>query len=457
MPATAVRAPIDSTLPPHHPLEPAFTTGRPRPASAADRIAVSEAISAAAKPPVIADAERPNFIAAARRAAQAAAWEADQNGKAEEGTGGAAPSNKLSQRLRKLIVAGGMVLVLAGGFRIATRLHDRGPGAPHQLHSEGISPPAVSPQASVQPRQSVSQTPLSPSPKSDAAVPPRTEPATKTEQPGRQSMIDQPKDKSAAEAAVQPTAKSSPAIAMPSWASPDITGALGSPQSAPSIAPAPNQGAVDAGDVLPAAIGDSTLREAALAGNAAAAYEVAMRFFAGRGALQNDVAAAHWLQRAAQQGLVPAQFRLGGLYEKGIGVEKDLVRARDLYLAAAEKGNANAMHNLAVLYAEGVTGAPQYDKAVIWFRKAADHGIEDSQYNLGILYGRGIGVARNEAESYKWFALAANQGDKEAAKKRDEVAAHLDPQSLAAARLDVKNWVPQPQPHDAVAVNTAGL
>ena len=44
------------------------------------------------------------------------------------------------------------------------------------------------------------------------------------------------------------------------------------------------------------------------------------------------------------------------------------------------------------------------------------------------------------AESYKWFALAANQGDQDAAKKRDEVAAHLDPQSLAAAQLAVKTW-----------------
>ncbi len=84
------------------------------------------------------------------------------------------------------------------------------------------------------------------------------------------------------------------------------------------------------------------------------------------------------------------------------------------------------MHNLAVLYAEGIDGKPDYGTAAQWFRKAAQRGIADSQYNLGVLCARGLGTEKNLAESYKWFALAAAQGDREAAKKRDEVAAHLD-------------------------------
>ena len=166
----------------------------------------------------------------------------------------------------------------------------------------------------------------------------------------------------------------------------------------------------------------------------------------------NDEEAARWLDRAAKAGLAPAQFRLAGLYEKGVGVKKDLTAARDLYRAAAEKGHGKAMHNLAVLYAEGVDGATDYRSAAQWFRKAADRGVVDSQYNLGILYARGIGVEQNFAESYKWFVLAADHGDKDATKKRDEVAAHLDQQSLAAASLAAQNWRPETQPTDAVAV-----
>ena len=61
-------------------------------------------------------------------------------------------------------------------------------------------------------------------------------------------------------------------------------------------------------------------------------------------------------------------------------------------------------------------------------------------------------MEKNYAESYKWFLLAANAGDNEAAKKRDEVAPHLDPQSLAAAQLAAQKWSAEPQPDDAVAV-----
>ena len=112
------------------------------------------------------------------------------------------------------------------------------------------------------------------------------------------------------------------------------------------------------------------------------------------------------------------------------------------------------MHNLEVLYAEGAALKPDYKTAAQWFRLAADHGVADSQYNLAVLYARGIGVDQNLVESYKWFALAANQGDPDAAKKRDEVAKRLDPQSLATAKLAVQVFVQQSQPEAATTVKT---
>ena len=255
--------------------------------------------------------------------------------------------------------------------------------------------------------------------------------------------------------ATPPTGNMPAPAGMPVWSLPDITGSLPPPAGVRSAPPAAAPGTAVVDDKLPATIGGPALRAAAMAGDAAAAYEVATRFAEGRGVAQNNEEAARWLERAARQGLAPAQFRLGGLYEKGIGVKKDLAAARDLYLAAAEKGNGKAMHNLAVLYAEGVNGPPDYRSAALWFRKAADHGIADSQYNLGILYARGIGVEQNYAESYKWFVLAADQGDKEAAKKRDEVASHLGQQSLTAARLAAQTWSPEPQPAEAIGVKAA--
>lgn len=460
-PPPSGRLAIDPTLPPDHPLEPGFTSTRTRP-SAAERIADSEAAIGSAKPPVISDAERPNFIAAARRAAQAAAWEPPrQRPKFAAGAEqSAAQSSKLSQNIRKLIVAGSIVLIVVGCIRIATRLFEgSNSGATPQSPPEQTAPPVEPPQKIIPPKQPSSATaPALPLPNPAPAVPPSVAPA-KPATPGRQSMVHTG-DQTTTATMTPPVSTAPHAAAMPSWAVPDITGALPSaiagalpsPAATPSIVPTAAEAAAIVDDKLPVTIGNLALRKAAMAGDPAAAYEVASRFAEGRGVLQNDEEAAHWLQVAVQHDLAPAQFRLGGLYEKGLGVKKDLPAARDLYLAAAQQGNGNAMHNLAVLYAEGVNGSPDYNDAVVWFRKAADHGIRDSEYNLGILYARGIGVKTDNAESYKWFALAAKQGDKDAAGKRDEIASRLDAQSLAAARLAVQNWSPQAQPDDAINV-----
>ena len=80
----------------------------------------------------------------------------------------------------------------------------------------------------------------------------------------------------------------------------------------------------DTADQLPAAIGGPRLRSAAVAGDAAAAYEVAMRYAEGRGVPANMEEAARWYERAANKGLAPAQFRYASLLEKGQGVKKDL-------------------------------------------------------------------------------------------------------------------------------------
>jgi localization factor PodJL len=241
------------------------------------------------------------------------------------------------------------------------------------------------------------------------------------------------------------------------WPPTDVTGSLPRATApsvtavpAPTPLPSPAAGGLD--DKLPATIGGPALRAAALGGDPAAAYEVATRFAEGHGVAQNNEEAAHWLDRAAKMGLAPAQFRLGSFYEKGLGVKKDLARARDLYRAAADQGHGKAMHNLAVLYAEGIDGASDYHAAAHWFRAAADRGLTDSQYNLGILYARGIGVDQSFAESYKWFFLAAKQGDNDAARKRDEVASHLDHDALAAARLTAQAWRAEPQPAEAIAI-----
>jgi localization factor PodJL len=193
------------------------------------------------------------------------------------------------------------------------------------------------------------------------------------------------------------------------------------------------------------------LRDAVVEGSPGAQYELGQRLFEGRGIPQDQHAAAIWLERAASSGFAPAQFRIGALYQKGVGVARDAATAKRWYAMAAEAGNARAAHNLAVMNAEPTDDKPDYVEAAKWFRKAAELGVRDSQYNLAVLYARGLGVEQDFRQSWLWFSLAAAQGDADAAKKRDEVAAKMNPQELATAADELAKFkvaTPDPAAND---------
>lgn len=194
---------------------------------------------------------------------------------------------------------------------------------------------------------------------------------------------------------------------------------------------------------VPAEAGPVTLREAAEGGDSKALYEIGARYAEGRGVKANIAAAAKWYERSAEFGFAPAQYRIGNLYEKGAGVSRDIAKAKTWYQLAAASGNASAMHNLAVLFAMGADGVADNDSAGLWFKRAAELGIVDSQFNLGILAAKGVGMKQDLEESYKWFALVAKTGDKDAALKRDEVAKSLKPEQLERARAAAELWEPR--------------
>ena len=433
------RAAIEPELPPDHPLEPG-TRPTGRAASPSERIAASEnaisEISAGPKEPVSAT----NFIAAARRAAQAAAA-APAAGKAarapQKGAAGDKPSepSTITSKIRSLLVGASVVVIVLGTFRMAMTLLDGGsaPQPPPAIENS-VEPPPAQPPAAVKP--------AAPAP----AMPSLTSPTPI----GRQSYNAATPDTSDSTASIPPPqTETAPSAALGSVS--EVTGAI---PAAPSAGGQAGLVPIPPGERLPDAIGGPVLRAAALKGDPAAAYEIGVRYTDGKGVAVNLDEAVKWYSRAAQAGLVPAVFRLGTFYEKGMGVQKDADIARRYYLQAAERGNAKAMHNLAVLDADGGGKGANYKNASEWFHKAAERGVADSQFNLGILYARGIGVEQNLAESYKWFSLAAAQGDADSARKRDDIAKRLDVQSLAAAKLAIQTFTPEPQPSDAVNVAT---
>jgi len=448
------RAAIAPELPPDHPLEPG-TRPNGRPATPSERIAASESaiseIPAAPKEPVSSS----SFIAAARRAAQAAAAQPPEKpargakaaiaargkdkGQAKAQAAGQEGGSTITSKIRSLLVGASVVVIVLGTFKMAMNLLEGGsaPPAPQAMENTSSQP---APQA---------QPPVESKPAAPEQVTPSMTSPTPIGKQSQNNAAPVPMTNSGSTASVEiPPA---PAAATPPQpaANGDVTGALsGTSRARLGLVQIPPS------EKLPDGIAGPALRVAAMKGDATAAYEIGVRYAEGKGVAANYDEAAKWYDRAAQAGVVPATFRLGTLYEKGLGVKKDADIARRYYTQAAERGNAKAMHNLAVLDADGGGRGANYKSAAQWFRKAADRGVADSQFNLGILYARGIGVEQNLAESYKWFTLAAGQGDADAATKRDDVAKRLDPQSLAAAKLAIQTFSAEPQPDDAVNVQT---
>jgi localization factor PodJL len=390
-------APIAPELPPDQPLEPG--SGPPRRGA---RIAAD-----APQAP-----KKSSFIAAARRAAQTAVQEAGARlpkGSVKEPTpelasGEPAERKSFMSRVKTVLVAASVAAIVLGGVQIGWQFISGFGGGEKKT--------------------------------------------TQTAKPAAQSEVRQPATDRIASSPLSPVPMLPPPAATPApplSLDPDVTGTI--PDTARNVrTPSP-------AERLPAEIGSVRLRTAAANGDAAAAYEIATRYSEGRGVIADMAEAARWYERAAGKGLALAQFRYATMLEKGLGVKKDLGQARRYYVAAAEKGNAKAMHNLAVLYAEGIEGKPDYANAVHWFRNAAMHGVPDSQYNLAVLAARGLGMPKNLPESCKWFALAAAQGDKEAERKRDEVAGKLDAKALAAVQRDAKAFKPLAQPAEATVVS----
>ncbi|MBS0534133.1 MAG: SEL1-like repeat protein [Proteobacteria bacterium] len=450
----APRLPINPELPPDQPLEPGSVP--PRFGNPGARIAASEAALGGVGPKGDdGPTGKSGFIAAARRAAQAAmetakprAPRADEIEALTEADERSSLRASIFKKIKQVLIAASLVAIVIGGIQFASNFfHLGGPGSRNAQEPQVETPKAPADNAAPAPQSSI-EDPLV----THSVI----APARSLDMPGY--MMGTPQGASGPIRNVTPgyvpprddasSLLSAPALNPPAPAtvpSQDITGSI---PAAPKAKPAAPQ--ADGG--LPTSIGSDKLREAAAAGDAGAAFEIAQRFAEGRGVAASAEEAARWYERAAGKGLAVAQFRYASMLEKGQGVKKNLAQARKFYVAAAGKGHAKAMHNLAVLYAEGIEGKPDYATAAQWFRKAADHGVADSQYNLGVLCARGLGVEKNLTEAYQWFSLAAAQGDQEAGRKRDELASRLEPDELTAAQNAVKTFRAQEQPAAATAV-----
>src|SRR5262249_36424478 len=246
-PAPALRPAIDPSLPADHPLEPG-SAGRGRVATPAERIAASEAVLAPIKShPAPEASEKANFIAAARRAAQAAAAEGPNAGvKGAAGTPDAAANDESGETFSRfkrplfMSVAAGVLVV--GATHVALTTLNNGSFTDTRQVAGTVPARVESAKIEAAPAASAAK------------------PAT----PGNIQSLE-PKTMTSS-AAGQPT--SAPSNNAPGT---EITGSL--PKAGDNAALGV-PGAPAGADSLPASIGTPGLRAAAVAGQPAAQYEI---------------------------------------------------------------------------------------------------------------------------------------------------------------------------------------
>ncbi|RUM98866.1 peptidoglycan-binding protein [Pseudaminobacter arsenicus] len=380
------------------------------------------------------DAAKSDFIAAARRAAQAAAAEAEALKRHSDIKGPVRAlrvGDLLKARRKPILMAAAAIMMALAGLQLGKAFL-----ADDTEMAETVPAPAIS-QEHIETAAAAADEPMDSLGAEDGSITANT-----LTDPAEQSA------EMAASPSVEPAAAPTSSEVDTASAAPKADGALEADPIAATAPLVPNEAAPTQAAApaisVPLEAGPIPLRDAANAGDAKALFEVGSRYADGRGVTSDMAAAAKWYEKSAELGFAPAQYRIGNFYEKGLGVERDIEKAKTWYQLAAAQGNASAMHNLAVLFAMGADGTTDNESATRWFIQAAELGVKDSQYNLGILAAKGVGMAQSLEESYKWFALVAKTGDKDAAAKRDEIANSLRPEQLERARAATELWKPKP-------------
>lgn len=147
------------------------------------------------------------------------------------------------------------------------------------------------------------------------------------------------------------------------------------------------------------------LTRAADAGIIDAQYMMGERFFTGNGGRPNYTRAAYWYLKAANQGHGLSQLRLGFLYAEAhyTGVPVDYAAAEKWFAKAAEQNAGDAQFRLGHFY-HNYKKPPETEKAIYWLTRAAENGDRNAMYDLGRLLR-----TNNPKAAAVWFIKAAER------------------------------------------------
>jgi TPR repeat protein len=178
----------------------------------------------------------------------------------------------------------------------------------------------------------------------------------------------------------------------------------------------------------------------------------ALYYYGGSVYPQDFEKAAMWFRKAADKGVVEAQYHLGHQYDYGQGVTQSHVLAASWYQMAAKQGYAPAQNMLGLLYELGQGVPKSFPLAEKWFRQAADRGLPSAQRWLGDNYYHGRGVPRDYEQAYFWLYLATTNRERSILDKhaaaRDAAAAKLTSKEISEQVARAKRWLADHPPRE---------
>ncbi|MEN3943555.1 tetratricopeptide repeat protein [Prosthecobacter sp. SYSU 5D2] len=156
-------------------------------------------------------------------------------------------------------------------------------------------------------------------------------------------------------------------------------------------------------------INDKELRAWADNGDADSQFELGLRLLTGEGLVKNETEGVAWVEKAANQKHLRAQFIMGSIYEDGMGVKQNDATAFDWYRKSAENGFAPAQHAVAMAYDLGKGVKLNAEKATEWLEKSAEQNHAPAQTALAAKYERGVGTDKSPAKAALFYLRAAQQ------------------------------------------------
>ena len=120
------------------------------------------------------------------------------------------------------------------------------------------------------------------------------------------------------------------------------------------------------------------------------------------------------LQKAADQGVTPAQYKLGEMYQLGDGVEQDYDKAFHYYKLAADQDAPEALTAVGYFYGQGLGTEQNLDEMLKYYNRAAEMGEPMAQFNLGCCYRDGTGVKQDYGKMHEYYRLAVEKGNADA-------------------------------------------